>query len=66
MEANLTYETAYNELRQIASDIENESVSVDQLAEKLKRASILIKYCQEKLRATETDVNNIIGQMNDQ
>ena len=63
METNLTYEAAYDELKQISEAIETESVSVDVLAEKVKRASFLIEYCQKKLRATEAEVNNIIKQM---
>lgn len=63
MSQELTYETAYNELQLIAAEIENEAVSVDLLAEKVKRAAILIEFCQQKLRATETEVNNIIKQM---
>lgn len=59
----LTYETAYAELKQIAAEIENESVSVDVLAEKVKRASELIAFCQTKLRSSEQEVNNIIKQM---
>ncbi len=59
----LTYEAAYAELKQIAAEIENESVSVDVLAEKVKRASELITFCQTKLRSTEQEVNNIIKQM---
>lgn len=60
---NLTYESAYKELTEIALEIETESVSVDVLAEKVKRASNLIEFCQAKLRATETEVNKIIRQM---
>ena len=60
---NLTYEEAYDELKKITSEIENESISVDVLAEKVKRASELITFCQTKLRSTETEVNNIIRQM---
>lgn len=59
----LTYEAAYEELRLIAGEIENESVPVDILAEKVKRASLLIEFCQQKLRSTEAEVNNIIKQM---
>ncbi len=59
----LTYEAAYTELTQIARDIEDESVSVDVLAEKVKRASELIAFCQKKLKSTETEVNKIISQM---
>jgi exodeoxyribonuclease VII small subunit len=60
---DLSYEEAYKELKQIALEIENESVSVDVLAARVKRASELITYCQSKLRATEQEVNNIIRQM---
>lgn len=60
---NLTYENAYKELTEIAQEIETESVSVDVLAEKVKRASDLIEFCQTKLRATETEVNKIIKKM---
>jgi exodeoxyribonuclease VII small subunit len=63
MEQNLTYEEAYRELALIAKDIENENVSVDVLAVKVKRASELITFCQTKLKSTEVEVNKIIAQM---
>ena len=63
MEATLTYEQAYKELAQIAQEIESDTVSVDVLAQKVKRASELISFCQTKLKSTETEVNNIISKM---
>lgn len=65
MEQAQTYEEAYKELTEIAAEIENETISVDQLAQKVKRASELIKVCQAKLREAETEVNNIITQMDE-
>lgn len=63
MKATLTYEAAYEELKEIAADIEAETVSVDVLAEKLKRASFLLEFCKTKLKSTEQEVSNIIQQM---
>ena len=63
MDQTLTYELAYKELVEIAKEIENETVSVDVLAQKVKRASDLISFCQAKLKSTETEVNKIISQM---
>ncbi|AXY78258.1 exodeoxyribonuclease VII small subunit [Paraflavitalea soli] len=63
MTATLTYEAAYEELKEIAADIEAETVSVDVLAEKLKRASFLLEFCKSKLKSTEQEVSNIIQQM---
>ena len=63
MAKNLNYEEAYNELLEIVNGIENESISIDILADKVKRASELIQFCQDKLRSTEKELNNIIKQM---
>lgn len=63
MAKSLNYEEAYNELLEIVNGIENESISIDILAEKVKRASELIQFCQDKLRSTEKELNNIIKQM---
>ena len=63
MEPILTYEQAYKELAQIAQEIESDTVSVDVLAQKVKKASELISFCQTKLKSTETEVNNIISKM---
>jgi exodeoxyribonuclease VII small subunit len=63
MEPTLNYENAYEELVQIAREIEEETVSVDVLAQKVKRASELISFCQGKLKSTEMEVNKIISQM---
>lgn len=63
MKEKMTYEAAYEELKEIAADIEAETVSVDVLAEKLKRASVLLAFCKAKLKSTEQEVSNIIQQM---
>lgn len=63
MEENLTYEVAMEELKEIALQIDNESVTVDVLADKVKRASELIEFCQLKLKTTETEINQIIKKM---
>lgn len=57
-----TYESALSELQNIISEIENDEIGIDQLSVKVKRAAELLKFCQEKLRATEEDVNNILNQ----
>ena len=63
MDQQTSYESAYAELQKIAREIETETVSVDVLAERVKRAAELISFCQEKLRKTELEVGKIIEQM---
>ena len=63
MDPETTYESAFKELQLIAREIETETVSVDVLAEKVKRAAELITFCQNKLRSTEMEVSRIIEQM---
>jgi exodeoxyribonuclease VII small subunit len=59
----LNYKAALEELSQIADEMENETVSVDELSQKVKRAALLISYCQDKLKTTEDEVRNVLGQM---
>lgn len=60
----MTYEKAYTELQAIITAIETGDVSVDILAEKVKRAAELITFCKEKLTATEQDVQQILADLN--
>ena len=57
------YTEAFAELQAIITEIEAGSISVDKLAEKVKRAALLIKICQDKLKATEGDVNKIFAEL---
>ena len=54
------YTDAFEELQTIVTEIEQGEISVDELSEKVKRASYLIKICKSKLHATEEDVNKIL------
>jgi len=60
MAEKLKYAEAFEELQQIVADIEDGEISVDELSEKVKRASQLIKICKEKLTDTEEDVSKIL------
>ena len=57
------YTDAFEELKTIVSEIEEGEISVDELSEKVKRATHLIKICKAKLSATEEDVNKILKEL---
>lgn len=57
----LTYSQALAELEDIINRIESEEVDVDALAEKVKRASVLIRFCREKLKSTEEEVKSVLS-----
>ncbi len=59
----LTYSDALAELQQLAADLENDDISIDELSDKIKRASQLLEFCQDKLRSTEEDVKKILLKM---
>ncbi len=56
----LNYTDAYEELLTIIEDIENGDISVDVLSEKVKRASVLLNFCKNKLHQTQVDVDQIL------
>ena len=60
MKKPINYTDAFEELQQIVAEIEEGEISVDELSEKVKRASELIKICKSKLSSTEEDVKKIL------
>ncbi len=60
MKKEQTYESAYAELSKVISDLEDETISVDSLSEKVKRAKELIQYCRDKLILTEKEVQKVL------
>ncbi len=65
MSEKITYTAAFEELQQIVNEIETGEISVDQLSQKVKRAALLIGICKEKLTTTETDVSQILKELDD-
>lgn len=59
------YEEAFDEIQGILEEIENGNISIDELSEKVKRASELIDICKNKLKTTGDDVQNILEKMNE-
>jgi exodeoxyribonuclease VII small subunit len=59
----LTYKTALSEIEGILAKLEKEELDVDELAEKVKRVSFLLKFCKEKLTATDNEIQQIIQEM---
>ncbi len=60
------YTVAFEELQELISDMELGEIGVDDLAQKVKRASELIQYCRNKLKSTELDVASILKQLEEE
>ncbi len=56
---DLTYEQALAELQGIVNAMESGETSIDDLSAKVERAAELIRFCQEKLRQTDENVNTL-------
>jgi exodeoxyribonuclease VII small subunit len=59
----VSYNEAMNEIEKILEKIENDELDVDELAEKVKRVSILLKTCKDKLTKTNKQVEQILKEM---
>ncbi|HHT29783.1 MULTISPECIES: exodeoxyribonuclease VII small subunit [Petrimonas] len=62
-ESTLTYSQAKQELEAIVSAIESGELDVDALTEKVRRASMLIAFCKEKLTKTDEELQKILEQI---
>lgn len=59
----ISYNEAMAEVEEILEKIENEELDVDDLAEKVKRVSVLLKICKDKLLKTNEQVEQILKEM---
>jgi exodeoxyribonuclease VII small subunit len=55
-----SYKEAIYEIEEILRQIENDEPDVDQLSEKVKRLSVLVSWCREKLHNTEEEIEKIL------
>ena len=61
----ISYSEAMTEIEEILDKIENEELDVDELAEKVKRVSVLLKICKDKLQKTNEQVEQVLKEMED-
>ena len=57
----ITYTDAFGELQQIVREMENADIPVDELSDKIKRCTMLIKICKDKLTKTEAEIAKIMN-----
>ncbi len=63
--ASLDYADAVAELEDILDGLESESVDVDVLADRVKRAAALIKHCRSKIGDARLHVEQVVGEIDD-
>jgi len=63
MEKPKTYQNAFDELQILVRKMENAEISVDELAEMIKRATLLINICKKKLTDTEEEVKSLLEKL---
>jgi exodeoxyribonuclease VII small subunit len=59
----VTYQDALIEIEEILGKIESNELDIDELAEKVKRVSFLLKFCKDKLQKTNEEVEKILNEM---
>lgn len=60
---NVSYKEAITEIEEILRQLENNELDVDELSEKVKRVSLLVTLCKEKLHNTEEEIDKILKDM---
>ena len=56
------FEDKIKELEQIINDLESDNIDLDDSIEKYTKAMNLVKYCDEKLKNAEEQVNKIVSE----
>jgi len=58
-----SYEAALQELQTIVQQLQEGSISMDELAERARRAAELIRLCRERLRDMETELDGLFPEV---
>ena len=64
-EDTLGYADAMAELEEILEELEGDDLDVDVLADRVRRASELIKTCRARIARAQTDVDRIVTDLED-
>lgn len=59
----LDYSSAVAELDQILAELEDESLNVDILTERVRRASELITFCRQRITSAKLGVEQIVADL---
>lgn len=62
---SLTYTEAIAEVEQIVAQLESNELSVDQLAQSVKRVAELLAFCKATLKGTEEEVHRIMSKLDE-
>ena len=63
MKQKMTYQQNVERLEQLVTDIESGAFTLDELADKVKEATELVKACKEKLRQTDADIEQMLNEI---
>ncbi len=58
--AKFSYDKSLKELQSIIEEINSGEIGIDQLQVRVKKAKELLKACQDKLRATEKEIEKLV------
>lgn len=61
--ADIGYGAALAELERILDEIEDDSVDVDVLAARVKRAAELLRVCRERITSARVEVTQIVADL---
>lgn len=56
-----TYAEAMKRLETIVSRIEGNELDIDELADQLKEAQLLVKYCRDKLYKADAEIQKMLS-----
>ena len=59
----ITYAAALRELEEILLGLERDNVDVDHLAERVKRASQLIRLCRERISTAQLQIEQVVSDL---
>lgn len=54
---SINFDNAYTELQAIHAKIQDDNISIEEISTLIRRSTELIKFCKERLRSIEGDID---------
>lgn len=61
----ISYSKAIAELEEIVEKMESNQYEIDELTSKVKRVAELVKFCKQKLRTTNAEIQKVFDELNE-
>jgi exodeoxyribonuclease VII small subunit len=64
--SELSYNQAADELEDILTELDSETIDIDKLSARVRRAAELIRVCRERIAGARLEIERVVAELDDE